>query len=318
VVGNPASLADYEQILGLPNDFSQAGFPAIGSNLIMPYGGSQWYYGMSQILTTLDQNFTKAYGKHQLAFGGRYRHERFGYLSDRSPDTVAFSNLATAVYDPTTGANYGAKPNTGYADADFFLGAADSYSENKNAPFNHIRDQEIDFYVQDNWRITPRLTLNLGLRWEMHPAPHADQGNLVTFDINHDALVLPNPISRIHDAGAGHQPAESRSQVRNTGAGRHSRLGLRWQYGQLRSSPRICLDAGIPLQMGNGDSRRLRRIYLSRAGPQFDPVPDRRLSVHRQLFAKLRERGLRSGWVAEPPAAHSTDCGRGTQQRQCD
>jgi hypothetical protein len=201
VVGNPASLADYEQILGLPNDFSQAGFPAIGSNLVMPYGGSQWYYGMSQILTTLDQNFTKAYGKHQLAFGGRYRHERFGYLSDRSPDTVAFSNLATAVYDPTTGANYGAKPNTGYADADFFLGAADSYSENKNAPFNHIRDQEIDFYVQDNWRITPRLTLNLGLRWEMHPAPHADQGNLVTFDINHDALVLPNSISSYIQSG---------------------------------------------------------------------------------------------------------------------
>jgi hypothetical protein len=195
VQGNQASLADYEKILGLPNDFNQPAFPAIGSNLTMPYGGSQWYYGMSQILTTLDQNFTKALGKHQLAFGGRYRHERFGYLSDRSPDTVAFSNLATAVYDPTTGANYGAKPNTGFADADFFLGAADSYSENKNAPFNHIRDQEFDFYVQDNWRITSRLTVNVGLRWEMHPAPHADQGNLVTFDIKNDALVLPNPIS---------------------------------------------------------------------------------------------------------------------------
>ena len=115
----------------LPNNFGQSGFPAIGANLIMPYGGSQWYYGMSQILSTLDENLTKVVGKHQLAFGGRYRHERFGYLSDRSPDTIAFSNLATAVYDPTTGANYGAKPNTGYADADFFLGAADSYSQNE-------------------------------------------------------------------------------------------------------------------------------------------------------------------------------------------
>jgi hypothetical protein len=195
VIGNTASLADYEKILGLPNDFNQPAFPAIGSNLTMPYGGSQWYYGMSQIITTLDQNFTKALGKHQLAFGGRYRHERFGYLSDRSPDTVAYSNLATAVYDPTTGANYGAKPNTGFADADFFLGAADSYSENKNAPFNHIRDQEVDFYVQDNWKVSSRFTVNVGLRWEMHPAPHADQGNFVTFSLKDDALVLPNPIS---------------------------------------------------------------------------------------------------------------------------
>jgi len=195
VQGNQASLANYEQQLGLPNNFGQNGFPAIGSNLTMPYGGSQWYYGMSQIISTLDQNFTKVAGKHQLAFGGRYRHERFGYLSDRSPDTIAFSNQATAIYDPTTGANYGAKPNTGFADADFFLGAADSYSQNKNAPFGHSREQEFDFYVQDTWRVARHLTINAGLRWEMHPAPHADQGNFVTFDIKNNALVLPKPLT---------------------------------------------------------------------------------------------------------------------------
>jgi hypothetical protein len=195
VQGAEISNQDYEAHLGLPNNFLQVGFPTIGSNLIMPYGGSQFNYGMSQILSTLDQNFTKIAGKHQFAFGARYRHERFGYLSDRSADTLAFSNQATAVYDPTTGANYGAKPNTGYADADFFLGAADSYSQVKNAPFGHYREQEFDFYVQDNFRVTKRLTINAGLRWEMHPAPHADKDNFVTFDINHDALVLAQPLT---------------------------------------------------------------------------------------------------------------------------
>jgi hypothetical protein len=194
VEGNTASLANYEARLGLPNNFGQTGFPAIGPNLLMPYGGSQWNYGMSQILTTLDENMNKVWGKHQLAFGGRYRHERFGYLSDRSPDQVAFGNLATAVYDPTTGANYGARPNTGYADADFFLGAASSYSENKNAPFNRTRDQEFDGYIQDNYRLSRSLTLNLGLRWEGHPAPHADKDFFVSFDMKHDALVLKQPI----------------------------------------------------------------------------------------------------------------------------
>jgi hypothetical protein len=186
---------NYEALLGLPNNFTQSGFPTIGSNLIMPYGGSQFNYGMSQILSTLDENLTKIIGKHQLAFGGRYRHERFGYLPDRSSDTVAFSNLATADYDPTTGANYGAKANTGYADADFFLGAADSYSQIKNAPFGHYREQEIDSYIQDNYRVSQRLTINVGVRWEMHPAPHADQNDWVTFDLAHDALVLPSPLS---------------------------------------------------------------------------------------------------------------------------
>src|SRR5229473_760950 len=89
VQGNTVSLGNYEKQLGLPNNFGQGGFPAIGANLLMPYGGSQWYYGMSQMIVNVDENLNKVWGKHQLAFGGRFRHERFGYLSDRSPDQVA-------------------------------------------------------------------------------------------------------------------------------------------------------------------------------------------------------------------------------------
>jgi hypothetical protein len=194
VEGPPVAQDNYEAKLGLPNNFGQPGFPSIGSNLIMPYGGSQWNYGMSQIISTLDENMNKVLGRHQFAFGGRYRHERFGYLSDRSPDSVDFSNLATAIYDPATGANYGARPNTGYADADFFLGAASNYSQRLNAPFNRTRLQEFDFYIQDNWRVTNRLTLNLGLRWEGHPAPHADQDYVATFDMKNNAIALPQSL----------------------------------------------------------------------------------------------------------------------------
>ena len=192
---------NYENLLGLPNNFAQSGFPTIGANLIMPYGGSQFNYGMSQIVSTLDENMSKILGKHQMAFGGRYRHERFGYLPDRNADTIAFSNQATAVYDPATGANYGAKPNTGYQDADFFLGAASSYSQVKNAPFGHFREQEMDFYFQDNWRVNNRLTVNVGLRWEMHPAPHTEDGIIPAFDLKNDALMLPNPLQFYVDKG---------------------------------------------------------------------------------------------------------------------
>jgi hypothetical protein len=201
VQGNEVSLGNYEKQLGLPNNFGQGAFPAVGANLLMPYGGSQWYYGMSQMIVNVDENMNKVWGKHQLAFGGRFRHERFGYLSDRSPDTVAFTNLATAVYDPTTGANYGAKPNTGYQDADFFLGAASSYSQNKNAPFGHSRLREFGFFIQDNYRVNRRLTVNAGLRWEMHPAPKIKDDNFVNFDRKNDAIVLAKDPSAYIDNG---------------------------------------------------------------------------------------------------------------------
>jgi len=201
VEGNQVSQANYESLLGLPNNFGQTGFPAIGSNLIMPYGGSQWNYGMNQRIDTADENLAKIWGKHQLAFGGRYRHERFGYLSDRSPDSVDYTNLATAIYDPATGANYGAKANTGYADADFFLGAASAYGQRKNAPFGRSRLQEFDTYIQDNYRVNSRLTINAGLRWEGHPAPHSDGDNYATFSLKTNAIVLKHPISHYIENG---------------------------------------------------------------------------------------------------------------------
>lgn len=204
VEGNEASQKNYESQFGLPNNFGQIGFPAIGANLLMPYGGSQWNYGMSQRLTTLDQNFNKIAGKHQLAFGIRVRHEKFGYMSDRSPNQISYSNLATALYDPATGANFGARPNTGYADADFFLGAANSFSQNRNAPFNNCWLIEYDSYIQDNWRVTPRLTVNAGVRWEAHPAAYAKQDYMVAFDIKNNALSLPRGLDYYVNEGLTH------------------------------------------------------------------------------------------------------------------
>ncbi len=194
VQGPDRSLLNFEKQFGLPNNLGNPGFPDIGGNLFMPYGGSQWYYGMSQRVSTIDENLNKIWGKHQLAFGLRFRHERFAYLSDRSPDQVTYTNQATGIYDPTTGANYGVRANTGDPNADFFLGAAASYSQRRNAPFNISSLREYDAYLQDNWRVSSRLTLNLGFRWEAHNAPRAANDYMVAFDIKNAALALPRPL----------------------------------------------------------------------------------------------------------------------------
>lgn len=194
VQGPDRSMLNFEKQLGLPNNLGNVGFPDIGGNLFMPYGGSQWFYGMSQRVSTIDENLNKIWGKHQLAFGFRFRHERFAYLSDRSTDQVTYTNQATGIYDPTTGNNFGVLANTGNPNADFFLGAAASYSQRRNAPFNISSLREYDAYLQDNWRLSSRLTLNLGLRWEAHNAPRAANDYMVAFDIKNTALALPRPL----------------------------------------------------------------------------------------------------------------------------
>jgi len=194
--GNPK--LNYESMLGLPDNFGETGFPNIGSNLIMPYGGTQYQYQENQIISNLDENLTKTIGKHQFQFGARYRHERFGYLPDRGSDTISFAaGEATGLLNPSTVASNSdsANPNTGYQDADFFLGAASGYSVTQEPPYIHFHDMELDGYFQDNFHMSKNLTLNVGLRYEAHPAPWMKYGLLEGFDLKNDAVVLDNPTS---------------------------------------------------------------------------------------------------------------------------
>jgi hypothetical protein len=200
IVAGGAPNLNYESLMGLPNNFGQVGFPSIIGGT-MPYGGTQYNYRENQIITNGDENLTKIWGKHQFQFGARYRHERFGYLPDRTADTINFSSQGTGLLDTTTGANFGQVSNTGNANADLFLGNASSYSLNLNAAFAHFRDQEFDMYFQDNIHLTKNLTINAGIRWEMHPAPQTHDGLTEGFDLANKAIVLPHPTSFYVDKG---------------------------------------------------------------------------------------------------------------------
>lgn len=190
--GNPN--LDYETKFGTPNNFGETGFPQINGN-ILSLTGTQWNYKGVQIISDIDENLTKTMGRHELHFGGRYRHERFGYLPDRNSDQIDFSTLATSLYSPASGTSWTGVSNTGYGEGDFFLGAANEYSVNLNPAYQHYRDMEFDAYFQDNYHVSKNLTLNLGLRYEAHPAPYTSNYLMEAFDLKNKAMVLAQPTS---------------------------------------------------------------------------------------------------------------------------
>lgn len=184
--------ANFEKQLGLPNNFGSPGFPYVES-IISPMNGTQFQYSVTQIISGIEQNFTKTLNRHQLHFGGRYRHERFGERPDQIKDTVNFNGNGTGLEDPTSNNKYSKVSNTGYADADEFIGNVSSYGLNIEPPYQHLHDMEFDAYLQDDYHISTSFTLNLGLRYEAHPAIWSKYGMMQNFDLKNDAMVLAAP-----------------------------------------------------------------------------------------------------------------------------
>jgi outer membrane receptor protein involved in Fe transport len=104
--------------------------------------------------------FTWVRGNHTFKFGGQ-----LGILQENS--VYAYQTMGSFYfYGPFTGVG------SGNDLADFLLGAADEYYQGSKAPSNEHQRQYAAF-AQDEWRVTPRLTLTLGLRYE-YTSPETD------------------------------------------------------------------------------------------------------------------------------------------------
>ena len=110
-------------------------------------------------------NFSWVIGKHSLRFGGEYRYNQFPQLGNEFPrGQFYFSSQFTNTITPTGPSS--ATQSGGYTGADFMLG----YTNNAIAAVSLVqadfRSSEWATYIDDSWRVTPRLTLSLGFRWE--------------------------------------------------------------------------------------------------------------------------------------------------------
>ena len=107
-------------------------------------------------------------GKHSLRFGGEIRHlewrARAGIFSYGEIDFSTFEDFLTG--DTSNGF---AHLGTGLTQRDFIT-------------------TDYHLFVQDDWKISPKLVLNLGLRYELDPPPYDSQGRIGGFD---PALYLP-------------------------------------------------------------------------------------------------------------------------------
>jgi hypothetical protein len=190
--------------LGMPNPFNETGLPnfsGTGFGMVYSYADNK-RNNITQVIS-VDQNFTKILGRHEMQFGGRFRHERLHVLPDQQQvqGSHSFSSQGTALYDPGTGSAYGAVPRTGHEAASLFLGLAGSYSAQFVRKWYFMRAREYALYFQDNFKVNNRLTLNLGVRWEFYPAMREGNNILTGFDANSKSIINGVPLDRMYELG---------------------------------------------------------------------------------------------------------------------
>ncbi|MGH2349442.1 MAG: TonB-dependent receptor domain-containing protein, partial [bacterium] len=203
----------YADELGLPNPLNVAGWPGLYDT-----GIGNYYFetdntqasGLNYFI--IDNNATKVWRRHELQFGFHFRYDQLNVLPDQQQNqgNHSWSTLATALYDSgTSRTNPLAVPQTGHNLGNMFFGAM-NYSNQFVRGYFYMRSKEYALYFQDNYRLSRRLTLNLGLRWEFWPAFREKNSILTTFDPDKRAVVLGTPLSEMYRFGATLRPIVDR------------------------------------------------------------------------------------------------------------
>ncbi|HYR43495.1 MAG TPA: TonB-dependent receptor [Terriglobia bacterium] len=106
-------------------------------------------------------------GSHQFGFGGAIYQQRLNYYS-------GVNAVGTANFDGST---------TGLVLGDFMMGRPLTFNQGTVYGF-YTRQYYDSLYAQDNWNVTPRLTLNYGVRWEPYLSPYNNRGENEHFDFS--------------------------------------------------------------------------------------------------------------------------------------
>jgi hypothetical protein len=215
------TLTAYEPFRGLEviPPISIQGYPSLsqGVSVYGPQYESSWI-----------ADAQKLSGRHTIDFGGSFVRNTF-VTDNQSGRQVAFTSLQTSNF----------APNTGAALASYVLGLPESAARIFGSSEGDMSGNAYSFYVQDTFRATQKLTLNLGLRYD-YAAPMVNKIGSGTFIFETGQYVWdqPNPIT-------GEPPNIRRGAIDPDRNNFQPRIGLAYQASQntvIRSSFGVFFD----------------------------------------------------------------------------
>jgi len=224
--------------LGVTSDPRDAGFPQIStSGFYSTMGDPTVFTTRENQHVELYENFTIDRGTHRWKFGGYYYRLR---LRPEQPDNARGAFTYTGQF-------------TGNAFADFLLGYPTSASVGIGRGDEDGRTNWLHAYGQDDWRVRPNLTVNLGLRYEFNRHMYDANNRLSSIDLSTPGgrfVIASDDSDSLHPSAAALLPLVPIPYVTSNQAG--------WGRGLLDPSlVRLAPRAGFALTLD--DSRAVVR-----------------------------------------------------------
>jgi hypothetical protein len=168
--------------------------PFIGYSASMP-----WVRGEANI--DVANHWTKIIGNHMIKFGADLRRVRDDLLQDQT-----FSPRGLITFSENQTSETGAKTNIANQMASFLLDVPSQVGRDLNTYFPAYRQWWFFAFGGDKWQVSPKLTVDLGLRWEFYPpAVPKNSGGFSNYDPATNSLVI---------AGVGGNPSNLGMETR--------------------------------------------------------------------------------------------------------
>ena len=166
---------------GVPN-IETVGLTGLGEESDAPF------LNYDTTIQALD-NFSWTKGKHAFKFGGEFRRIRYNQLGGVvTRGRFGFDQRYTQGFNTATRSLIA---GTGAPMADFLLGYMNNSEGQIGAPIANFRSNYFALFLQDTWKVTPKLSVNWGLRWE-NDQPFKDKHDaIVNIDFRWDNSIEP-------------------------------------------------------------------------------------------------------------------------------
>ncbi len=207
----------------LPGFAECANFPIISTGDFSGWGNNA-PNGSDREVFELHEDITKIHGAHTFKFGyflGDSHYDGFGVQFGSGG--VQFSSHNTASLAGGPGQSESVAGGSGFAS--MLLGQVSGF--NMDTPrYLLVVYQTHQAYVQDDWKVSRKLTLNLGFRYSMNVAPNAPDGRLSTLNFTEPNPAAGGILGATEFAGSGPGRTGSNSLIGNWYGGYGPRLGV--------------------------------------------------------------------------------------------